>query len=809
MTGTDVFGRNAVSLRGRERGRPMLFSHGFGCDQSMWRFVAPAFEDNHRIVLFDHVGSGDSDLSFYDRVKYGSLEGYADDIIEICRSLRLRNAILVAHSVSAMIGALAAIRAPDAIGTLVMVSPSPRYIDDDDYRGGFTRPGIDELLETMEHNYLGWSEQMAPVIMGAPDRPDLQEELTDSFCRTDPAIARHFARTTFLSDNRDDLELVPVPTLVLQVADDPLAPVSVGEFVHDNLPDSELVILDTVGHCPHVSAPDDTIAAIRQFLQQEGSIGRTSAEPDRVGRGQQRGPDDGAPFGDVTTTTEWDITRINTTFADMVGAVPDDLVGKKLSDLMTVGSRIYHETHFAPLLAMQGRVDEIAAELVTTNGTRLPVIMASVLLRDGGNGPDVVRTGVMAAPDRHRFEAEVQRARRRAEASERRIGLLHSVVAALSPSTTVADVADTIYEIFGGAGAPTEVWLATTGDRLLRIGGDDTRPDVMSASRDDPVALAWRTRAPVVDPGADLVATPLDFTGVSGVLAISLTKLLPRLEGSSVDLNRRVDGHVELDEDEIELLETLGREVGQALHRARLYEHRNWLLGVAAHDLRTPLTTIIGSAQTVLRLWVDAAADVERPLLQSIVRAGERMAALIDDVLQFSSMESGILPLERAPVRLTELVSEVVQAHADAARGKNLTVLHAFEVVDDEAVLDEARIRQVLDNLLSNAIKYSEPDTTIRIRVTDGDEGHLEVTVRDEGQGIPAEELGKVFDPFGRTSPQPTAGESSTGLGLSISRRIVEAHGGSIEVDSEIGSGSTFAFTIPRIPPGGPDDTSA
>ncbi len=187
----------------------MLFSHGFGCDQSMWRFMAPAFEDDHRLVLFDHVGSGDSNLSFYDREKYGSLAGYADDIIEICRSLRISNAVLVAHSVSAMIGVLAAIRAPDAIGTLVMVSPSPRYIDDDEYRGGFTRSGIDELLETMEHNYLGWSAQMAPVIMGAPDRPDLQEELTDSFCRTDPAIARHFARTTFLSANRDDLEPGP------------------------------------------------------------------------------------------------------------------------------------------------------------------------------------------------------------------------------------------------------------------------------------------------------------------------------------------------------------------------------------------------------------------------------------------------------------------------------------------------------------------------------------------------------------------------------------------------------------------------
>lgn len=248
----------------------MLFAHGFGCDQSMWRFVTPAFEEDHRLVLVDHVGSGDSDLSAYDPEKYGSLEGYADDIVEICRSLRISDGVLVAHSVGAMIGALAAIRAPEAIGALVMVSPSPRYIDDGDYHGGFTREDIEELLETMEHNYLGWSEQMAPVVMGAPDRPDLQGELTNSFCKTDPAIARHFARTTFLSDNREDLALVPVPTLVLQAADDALAPVSVGEFVADELPDGELVILDTVGHCPHMSAPDETIAAMRQFLRDEG-----------------------------------------------------------------------------------------------------------------------------------------------------------------------------------------------------------------------------------------------------------------------------------------------------------------------------------------------------------------------------------------------------------------------------------------------------------------------------------------------------------------------------------------------------------
>lgn len=270
----DVIDRNAVSITGRRDGRPMMFAHGFGCDQQMWRFVVPAFEQDHRVVLFDHVGAGRSDLSAYDRDRYGTLDGYAEDVVEIARELELTDAVLVAHSVSCMIGALAVALAPELFGALVMVGPSPRYVDDGDYVGGFTREDIDGLLETMDHNYLGWSAQMAQTIMASPDQPELEEELTNSFCRTDPEIARHFARTTFLGDNRADLADVPVPTLVVQVADDPIAPVEVGEFVHDQLPDSDLVMLDTVGHCPHMIAPDATIAAVRGFLETHGGSHR-------------------------------------------------------------------------------------------------------------------------------------------------------------------------------------------------------------------------------------------------------------------------------------------------------------------------------------------------------------------------------------------------------------------------------------------------------------------------------------------------------------------------------------------------------
>ena len=258
--------RNNVKLSGPEEGQPMIFAHGFGCDQNMWRFVTPAFEDKYRIVLFDHVGAGQSDPSAYSRGKYESLKGYAGDVLEICRELGLTRAIFVGHSVSAMIGVLAALQEPDRFERLVLVGPSPRYIDDGDYAGGFSREDIEGLLDSLDSNYLGWSSAMAPVIMGNPDRPELGSELTNSFCRTNPEIAKHFARVTFLSDNRADLPNLKVRSLILQCQDDAIAPRSVGEYVHRQIADSELVLLEATGHCPNLSAPRETIAAIQGFL---------------------------------------------------------------------------------------------------------------------------------------------------------------------------------------------------------------------------------------------------------------------------------------------------------------------------------------------------------------------------------------------------------------------------------------------------------------------------------------------------------------------------------------------------------------
>lgn len=250
----------------------MIFAHGFGCDQTAWRLVAPAFEADYRVILFDQVGAGGSESSAYSRAKYGTLNGYVEDLLDICRELDLRDVVFVGHSVSAMIGVLAAIQEPERFDRLVLVAPSPRYIHDTDYVGGFTRTDIEGLLELLDSNHMAWSSMIAPTIMGNPDRPELGAELTASFCRTNPEIARHFARVTFLSDNRADLPKLRRPSLILQCAQDVIAPAAVGDYLHRHLSGSQLVQLQATGHCPNLSAPEETAAAIRSFLQVQDQV---------------------------------------------------------------------------------------------------------------------------------------------------------------------------------------------------------------------------------------------------------------------------------------------------------------------------------------------------------------------------------------------------------------------------------------------------------------------------------------------------------------------------------------------------------
>jgi sigma-B regulation protein RsbQ len=263
----DVLSRNNVKVFGRGT-QPMLFAHGFGCDQNMWRYVTPAFEDDYRIVLFDYVGSGRSDLAAYDEARYSTLDGYAQDLLDVCHALDLRDVVLVGHSVSSMVAVLAANREPDRFARMVLIGPSPRYVNDPpEYVGGFERADIEGLLEMMERNFIGWASFLAPNIMGNPARPELGEELTASFCSTDPRIARRFAEATFFADNRADLAHVRTPALVLQCTDDMIAPLAVGEYVHRELAGSTLRVMKATGHCPHMSHPEETVELIRDYLR--------------------------------------------------------------------------------------------------------------------------------------------------------------------------------------------------------------------------------------------------------------------------------------------------------------------------------------------------------------------------------------------------------------------------------------------------------------------------------------------------------------------------------------------------------------
>ncbi len=258
--------RNHVNVAGKGR-RSMVLMHGFGCDQNVWRQVAPGFLDDWQVVMFDHVGAGESDLSQYDPVKYASLQGYADDLIDVVTELTLEQPVVVGHSVSAMIAVLAAIKAPALFSKLVLIGPSPCFLNDGDYPGGFERKDIEDLLEAMDNNFFGWSEMITPLIMGNPDRPALAGELKESFCRTDPAIARQFARVAFLADSRPVLGRVRIPSLIMQCSADALAPLAVGEYLHRQLQGSTLSVMKATGHCPHLSAPEETVSVIRDWLQ--------------------------------------------------------------------------------------------------------------------------------------------------------------------------------------------------------------------------------------------------------------------------------------------------------------------------------------------------------------------------------------------------------------------------------------------------------------------------------------------------------------------------------------------------------------
>ena len=410
--------RNNVRVLGRGP-RTMILAHGYGCDQNMWRHIVPAFEDDFRIVLFDYVGHGGSDPSAFDRTRYSSLAGYADDVLQICEALAIRDAVFVGHSVSAMIGVIAALKDPSRFESLVMIGPSPCYVNDGEYMGGFTREDIEGLLDFLDSNHLGWSSAMAPVIMKNPDRPELSAELENSFCRTDPQIARHFARVTFLSDNRADLANVRIPCLILQCAEDNIAPERVGQYVREQVPGSTFVQLSATGHCPHLSDPAGTIAAMKPFLAQARA---DSAGPEMTDDSFMAGESaeelfEQAPCGYLAAQPNGAIVRVNETFLRMTGLAREAvLAGMKFQQFLTVPGQIYYDTHVAPLLQMQGFVREIAFDLKTNSGSGvIPVVFNCVQKNSPAGRALLLRITLFDASDRRKYERELLIARRIAD----------------------------------------------------------------------------------------------------------------------------------------------------------------------------------------------------------------------------------------------------------------------------------------------------------------------------------------------------------------------------------------------------------
>ena len=262
----DIIKRNDVKITG-SGDKPIIFAPGFGCDQRMWRYVIPSFEKDYRVITFDYVGAGKTDLRSYDHTRYSQLSGYAQDVLDVLAALQFQEAIFVGHSVSSMIGLLASIQDPKYFERLIMVGPSPCYLNDPpDYAGGFEMSDLEGLIELMEKNYIQWANQFAPMIMQNADRPELSGELEESFCSTDPMIAGNFARATFFSDHREELPKATVPSLVLQCADDAIAPRQVGEYIHRHMPGSEIRFMKATGHCPHLSHPEETVTLIKDYL---------------------------------------------------------------------------------------------------------------------------------------------------------------------------------------------------------------------------------------------------------------------------------------------------------------------------------------------------------------------------------------------------------------------------------------------------------------------------------------------------------------------------------------------------------------
>jgi sigma-B regulation protein RsbQ len=762
--------RNNVTVTGPPNRRPMVFVHGLGCDQDIWRSVAPAFEPDHRIVRFDHVGAGGSDRSHFDPAKYGSLHGYAADLLEICHELELEDIVLVGHSAGATIGILAAVTEPARFGALALLGASARYLDDTGYVGGFSRGELDDLLQSMADDYPGWCEAFPRTFMGNADRPELGQALAASFRRGEPAIVRHFAETILLSDHRQDLPDVSTPVLVLQSSEEPVAPQVVGEYVHAHLQDSELVVLQAAGHFPHVSAPAETVTAIHGFLAR-----RTARSEPAVGASGRRDAElqdlyEHAPFGYVSTDLDWSVRRVNQTLLDWIGRDRDELLGRGLTAIFSPAGRRFHATHGAPQLQREGVLREVSIDLRRADGSTMPALISSVVRTDE-QGKRTIRTSVLDATQRHGYERKLMAGRRR---SERRLRLVQQVVADLAGAGTVLEVArvlaDASVDAFGAVAA--SVWLlAPDGAELVELlpPGRAVRRYPLGESVTETEAL--RSSDALVDEERGVAVTAARYGARPlGALVLELGE------------TKRFGP------DERQLLRTLGRQAGQALDRALANERRDHLLSVVSHELRAPLTPIVGFSELALGRYPNLSEEV-REAFRVIKRNGEHLIAVVDDLQNLTRSRRG----SRAPTpEHIDLASFVDQLLTDLS-GQDVEEV-VLRTVGAVAWMDPEHLTQVVTNLLSNAWRHGRPPVRITITV-DGKTASL--AVEDRGDGVPAGFVDRLFEAFSQAQAGDQRSSAGLGLGLAIARDLMVANDGELAYEPGAGGGARFVVSLP------------
>ncbi len=753
--------RNNVATSGPSDGQPIVFVHGLATDQRIWRFVAPAFEASHRLVLLDLVGSGGSDLDAYDPFVHGSLNGFAEDVLEVCRELALEDVILVGHSAGATISMLAAIEEPDRFSSLVMIGPSPRYLDDDGYRGGFTLEDVETLLDAMERNYGVWCDQAAQLFMGNQERRELSARLAESLRASHPSIVRKVAEVVLYSDHREQLAEVRTPALILQATEEPVAPREVGEYVHERMRDSELVLLRAAGHFPQISAPAEVIAVIHGFLAQ-----RT-----RSGTSEPSGGAGDAPFGYVATGTDWRVEDVNDTVLAWLDRRRDDVVGRPFADVLTDAGRTFHATYCVPTVAAEGLLREVPIDLERPDGSGMTALMSSETCDRGPNTSPTIRTFLLDAAQRPRYEQSLLEVRRRSEARLRR---LQEAAADLAAASTVAEVTevlpDALKQTFGASQAG--LWLIER-DVLVAPAGsnNETPPRIPLSDASWAEVAALRISDVVVDPDRSIVAVAVQHENRRlGTLVLEFA------DADTFGLPERG------------LLRTLGRQVGQAIERAQLYEQKDRLLSIVSHELRTPLTPIIGFTEHILHRYTDLSDDL-RGNLEVVKRNAEQLLVVVDGLL--SATRSRHANFEAVPelLRLVPWLSRLVGDYADLE----------VELIDRdpnaEAWVDPAHLRAVVTNLIANAERYGNPPIVIEVDLQDNT---ASIVVSDAGEGVPEPFVPNLFDTFTQADVGDTRSSRGLGLGLAIAQDLVARNGGQLHYEPARPRGSRFVVSLPR-----------